>query len=288
MRIGCSTITFGPQPVAEALQRIADLGFSVVDLAAAPSYFEHIRLVDPPAGQAEVVAGLVQAHGLEVAGFISVPWVPDAIDDAEELRRRYVVAADAALAVGASAWIVDANVPASDDSHGRAVSLARFKRTITMAAELAAARGLRLGIEAPHSGTLAASLPEVIELLDAAGLPDLGIGLDTCHIFNSGASTADMLSAIGGRVVHVALRDAHADGRSCTPGDGAFDFDEFFQLLRQVGYTGDATLELEPPNPNASADERASEARRGRDYVERLLTANYSTPAEQPLPGGKP
>jgi sugar phosphate isomerase/epimerase len=271
MRIGCSTITFGPQSTEEALQRIADLGFAVIDVAAVPRFFEHVQLIDPPAGEVERVAKLVSGHGFEVSGLQSVPWIPDALDDQDELRRRYTVAADVASAVGARAWIVDANNPGKGDDAGRRHGEDRFKRTIAMAAELAAARGLRLGIEAPHRGTLAQTLDEVVTLLDLSGVPDLGIDLDTSHVLNCGASSADVLDAIGGRIIHLALRDGVRGGEFCTPGDGEFDFGEFFTLLAALGYQGDATLELEPVKADATADDRAAEAVRARDYLQPLV-----------------
>ena len=272
MRIGCSTITFGPQTTEEALQRIADLGFAVIDVAAVPQFFEHVQLIDPPAGEVERVAKLVRGHGFDVAGLQSVPWIPDAIDDLDELRRRYTVAADVAEAVGARAWVVDANNPGSGDEAGRAKGLDRFKRTISMAAELAEDRGLTLGIEAPHRGTLAQTLPEVVALLEASDLPQLGIDLDTSHVLNSGSSAAEFLDVIGDRIVHVALRDGKLGGAFCTPGDGDFDFGEFFRLLAECPYDGDVTLELEPVQHDATADDRAREARRARDYLQPLLS----------------
>jgi D-psicose/D-tagatose/L-ribulose 3-epimerase len=273
MRIGCSTICFGPQSTEEALQRIADLGFSVIDVAAVPRFFEHVQLIDPPAGEVERVANLVKQHGFEVSGLQSVPWIPDALDDPDELRRRYTVAADVAQAVNARAWVVDANNPGAGDAEGRAKGNDRFRRTIAMAAELAEARGLRLGIEAPHRGTLAQTLPEVIELLEIAEVPGLGLDLDSSHLLNSGASTPEAIAAIGDRIVHLALRDGHRGGEFCTPGDGDFDFAELFEQLAAIGYAGDATLELEPVHPDATADDRAKEAVRAREYLTPLLAA---------------
>jgi sugar phosphate isomerase/epimerase len=268
MRIGCSTICFGPQTTEEALRRIAELGFTVVDVAAVPRFFEHVNLVDPPAGEVDRVAKLVHDHGFEVAGLQSVPWVPDALDDPDELRRRYTVAADAAVAVGARAWVVDAGSQAGIAE--RREGFDRFRRTIAMAAGLAEERGLRLAIEAPHKGTLAETLPQVLELLDVSGVPGLGIDLDTSHVLNSGSSTKEMLDALGGRIAHVALRDGHRGAGFCTPGDGEFDFAEFFDLLAATGYTGDATLELEPAR-EASADDRARDVARARTFLQPLV-----------------
>ncbi|WP_158564176.1 sugar phosphate isomerase/epimerase family protein [Jiangella anatolica] len=273
MRIGCSTITFGPQSIEEAFERIADLGFRVIDLSAVPGVFDHVNLIDPPAEEIGRIASLVDRYGFEVAGLLSVPWIPDALDDAVELRRRYTFAADVAKAVGARAWVVDGNRPDTPDASGRAKGLERFRRTITMAADLAHERGIAIAIEAPHGGTLAETLPEAIELLEVADIPELGIDFDTSHVLNSGATTSEMLDAIGDRVIHVALRDARVGGHACTPGDGDVDFAELFRLLITTGYNGDVLLELEPAAEDASAEERGREAVRARGYLEPLLVA---------------
>lgn len=277
MQLGCSTITFGPQSIDEALSRIADLEFCIVDLAAVPGVFDHVRLVNPPPGQIERIADLVDGYGVAVASLQSVPWAPDSIDDPLELCRRYKIAADVAQAVGARCWIVDANRPDGAGEAGRAAGVERFKWSINMAAELAEARGLKLGVEAPHRWTLAETLPEVLELLEAVDVPQLGIDLDTSHVLNSGATATEVVNLIGHRVIHVALRDAvRDDGRFCTPGDGDFAFDEFFHALSECGYTGDVTLELEPAHVEASAEERVNEARRARAFVEPLISSYFS------------
>jgi sugar phosphate isomerase/epimerase len=268
VRLGCSSVTFAPQSAEDSLRRIADLGFTVVDLGAVPRWCDHVQLADPPRGQIQRLESLVGQYRFEVAGLQSVPWYPDSIDDAEELRRRYTVAADVAQAIGARGWLVD---PGLGDDADRTRGLDRFKRTITMAAELAEIRGLRLGVEAPNYGTLAETLPQTLELIESADLPHLGIDLDTSHVLNCGSSTAEVLDAIGDRIIHVALRDGYRDGVSCTPGEGDFDFAEFFQLLARTSYVGDATIELIPSSAGASADDRADAAVRARNYLEPLL-----------------
>lgn len=273
MRIGCSTLTFVPQTLDEALDRIAGLGFTVIDIVAVPGWCDHVLLAEPPLGQTDRVADLVRSHGFDVAGLQTIPWHPDALDDPAELRRRYTVAADLAQALGADAWVVDANGPDANAADPRAGGLDRFKRTITMAAELADERDLRLAVEAPHRGTLAETMPEVRQLLEAADLPRLGVDLDTSHLLNSGATAAEVLGELGPRVYHVALRDGVHGGRFCTPGDGDFDFADFFGQLTAAGYPGDVTLELEPAHPDDSATVRAREAARAREYLQPLLAA---------------
>src|SRR3954447_21245009 len=100
MRIACSTICFGNAAVDDALEHIADSGFDLIDLAAVPLIFPHVQLTDdPPADQPERLAKRLAELGLAVNGVNSVPWIPDALDDPQELRRRYTICADVAAAV---------------------------------------------------------------------------------------------------------------------------------------------------------------------------------------------
>ncbi len=91
-----------------------------------------------------------------------------------------------------------------------------------MAAQIADRRGLRLEVEIPHRGGLAETLPQVLELLEFADLPQLGIDLDTSHVLNPSSSTSEVVAALGPRIAHVVLRDGRI-GEFCTPGDGDFD-----------------------------------------------------------------
>lgn len=267
MRIGCSTISFGPLPVQEALSRIADLGFSLVDIAAVPKIFEHILLVDPPEAQIDTIAAVLHERAMQLVAVPTVAWIPDALDDPDELRRRYSIAADAAAALRAKVWVVDAG----QSSGGREKGLQRWRRTIDMAAELAAARGLRLAVEAPHAGTLATTLPEAIELLELADNPDLGVDYDTSHVHNGGASIAESIAALGPRIAHVALRDVVEAHHYAPPGEGVYDFRELLGALDRAGWDGDLMLELEPPEAESGADRRSDAAGRGKRHVEGLL-----------------
>lgn len=270
MRIGCSTISFAPLTTEEAFQTIADLGFTVVDVAAVPKIFEHVQLVDPPEGHVEHVASLVEKFGFTVSGLQSVPWIPDALDNPDELKKRYTIAADAAVAVKASCWIVDSNACPPEDQGGRQKGLDRWKRTIDMAGELAKDRGLRLGIEAPHAGTLAETVPQALELLELSGNPELGIDYDCSHIVGADCSVEDSIAALGDRIVHIAIRDGVGPRQFRQPGEGVYDFHALIRELRRIDYKGDLTLELEPPQ-GATIEDRVRNAEQGKVFMEKVL-----------------
>ena len=52
-----------------------------------------------------------------------------------------------------------------------------------------------------------------------------------------------MALAMGKNLAHVHVCDWRDDGKLCLPGEGAFDFQALFSVLRGIGYTGSIILE---------------------------------------------
>lgn len=271
MYIACSTLCLRKLPFADAVRRIADAGFAHVEPTAVPSFAPHIDIVGRPEGEAERAAKLLSDHGLQAAGLNSVPWIPDALDDRDELLRRYTAAADAAVAIGAPIWVVDGGQPEREgDGHPSGYGKRRWQETVAMAAELAAARGLTLAVESPHRGTLSESVAGSRELIDSAGIDSLRIDYDTSHIQNSGTPVAESIAVLGDRIGHVALRDALPDGSFCVPGDGGYDYAALIAELKRIGYTGPLVIELETPGVE-DPDQVVADAVRTRELIESLL-----------------
>lgn len=270
MRIGCSTIPLAPLSGEAALRTLADLGFEVVDLAAVSTLFDHIQTIDPPRDQPDRFAKLVSELGLEVNGVPTVVWIPDALDDLAELRRRSVVAADVAAAVEARCWIVDAGI--HPEGQDRSAVLDRFKRTVAMQHELAVARGLRLVVEAPHGGTLADQFSGIADVVDAAldvGA-DVGLDFDSRPVHNCGAPYAQVISQYSDRIAHVAVADTRGRGKGhASIGDGHIDFHSFLGELKAAGWDGDLMLELEPGG--SVVNDRIALIQRDRDRLSGIL-----------------
>src|SRR5688572_29884046 len=64
-RLGCSTISFRHQPLAQALSTIAGLGFTEIDLGALPGVCDHVPFV-LDADAVDEVAATVSESGLTV------------------------------------------------------------------------------------------------------------------------------------------------------------------------------------------------------------------------------
>lgn len=115
-------------------------------------------------------------------------------------------------------------------------------------AELAARAepyGLRVMIEHPPRPSVSAS--DITTILDAD--PRLGFHLDVGHAHVGGDRIEGLIKALGQRLAHVHLSDnkgGHDDHLAL--GDGFIDWPRALGLLRQAGYDGTLTLEVQSPD----------------------------------------
>ena len=270
MRLTCSSLSLLGVPIADAVETIAGLGFPAMDLVGIPSVPDpHLDLVHRDPAELGRLRHIVDACGLQVATVVAVPgdgleqWDPAEVD----ARVRWAIAACNAL--GAPLLVLDAGSPdAGGGERQRAIAL--WKAMIDAAADGTAAAGVRLAVEAPHTGTLAERFDEVDELLRAIARPEVGLDYDTSHVHRSGTSTEESLERVGDRLVKVALRDVDAAGEFCAPGTGEVDFARLLTLLKRRQFDGDLVIELETPGVTA-ATEQQREIEMTRLFVEDIL-----------------
>lgn len=74
-------------------------------------------------------------------------------------------------------------------------------------------------------------------------LPDVRFTLDIKQAMRAGENPLDVARAMGGALDNVHIVDWTADGKLCMPGEGEFDFDAFFVVLREIGYDGPVIIE---------------------------------------------
>lgn len=73
-------------------------------------------------------------------------------------------------------------------------------------------------------------------------LPDLRFVLDIKQCMRAKVSPLAMMAAMGRHIAHVHVLDWQEDGTLCLPGQGCFDFPDFFHRLQDLGYAGDIIL----------------------------------------------
>jgi D-psicose/D-tagatose/L-ribulose 3-epimerase len=117
--------------------------------------------------------------------------------------------------------------------------------------EHAAARGLELAIELlPFEFAFVNDLDAMERLLDAVGMANVKATVDISHFWLQRIAPKE-LARLKGRVAHVHISDCdginHGD---LPPGRGNTPFDEYLAAIRDTGFVGAASVELEfSPDP---------------------------------------
>lgn len=176
---------------------------------------------------------------------------PDKAAFMEELIRRCIVASGM---LGVK-WAVTHPATVYEAGHDMRVSqernLAYYAPHIALAREEGVGIALENDFEYPAPGPrqriYCASVYELISLVDAFHNPQsVGICYDFGHAHMTGANHRDNLNAIGPRLKALHVQDNHgALDEHLMPFYGTIDWAEAMAGLRDIGYTGDLTYEIQ-------------------------------------------
>ena len=164
-------------------------------------------------------------------------------------------AAEFAAAIGCprmATWVI-ASSPLPKDEQRKI-----YKERFTVAAEVLAGSGVRLGLE--FLGPLALRrqnphefiwrMSEMAEFAAECG-PNVGLLLDAWHWHHAGATTEDIISAGKQRIVHVHISDSAKlppeqvkDNERLLPGEGVIDLAGFLRALAKIGYSDALSTEV--------------------------------------------
>lgn len=132
--------------------------------------------------------------------------------------------------------------------------LDRVRASLSLAAEKAGERDLRLALEFQSSATLGNNLQTAAALVAETGSPDLGVCLDVFHYYLGPSKPEDLAYLSRENLFHVQLsdlsgtpRELAADGDRILPGDGDFQLAPIIDALRALGYERYVSLELMNP-----------------------------------------
>ncbi|KKI91969.1 xylose isomerase [Bacillus sp. SA1-12] len=172
-------------------------------------------------------------------------------------------------------------LPSTDLKAASLMSLA-VKR-LKICSEVLGAYGIRLGLEyvGPHHLRTAWQNPfiwtqqETLDLIDAIGLPNVGLLLDSYHWYTTGLTGEDLVKLSENQIVHVHINDASElpieelkDNDRLYTGEGVIDLPLFLRSIKQTGYKGSVSQEVLTPNaPNQSAEELLRRSKLGFDKV---------------------
>jgi sugar phosphate isomerase/epimerase len=225
--------------VCDEVRWTAEHGFDFLDLTieGPAADLEHL---DIPAVQA-----VVAETGLSIVGH-TAPYLPFASPVAR-LRRAAVECVVDTFEVFASlgAQWVNVHIAFAPALFSRQDWLAWNAESFRQIAERAEPYGLQVMVEHPPSPLV--GVAEVRKVLDADAR--LGFHLDVGHAHVGGDRLGMLLKAFAARMAHVHLSDnrgKHDDHR--TLGDGWIDWPRAIRLLKQSGYDGTITLEVQSPD----------------------------------------
>jgi sugar phosphate isomerase/epimerase len=100
---------------------------------------------------------------------------------------------------------------------GRPVAADEMARAVAGIARRAARRGLKLSIEFMPNSAAIPSLRSALELVARAGEPNVGVMLDTWHLFRAGEEPGTVAGTPPGAILGVQVADAPADARGRPP-----------------------------------------------------------------------
>ncbi|WTW91922.1 sugar phosphate isomerase/epimerase [Streptomycetaceae bacterium NBC_01309] len=251
-----------------------------VDVAAAAGFgFVELSIQQAQAHGPERTAELLDAHGLRVAAACGIlpagPVLPEPLLIPEDRYRDLIRHLPQRLAAFTAIGCPVATIVLNPRSHlptarARTLAVVRLRELAAAAADV----GVRLAVEAvgvrtglppnldgPHP--VAATLPQLADLLADADHPTLSVLVDSYHWAATGADPAHITGLPHGQVAHVQIADTPTDTSVSTPpgewtdamrlfpGDAALPWPAFGAALAANGYTGPASVELFNPDLRA-------------------------------------
>ncbi|WP_026559239.1 sugar phosphate isomerase/epimerase family protein [Bacillus sp. J37] len=172
-------------------------------------------------------------------------------------------------------------LPSTDLKSAQFMSLA-VKR-LRICAEVLGSYDVRLGLEyvGPHhlrntwKNPFIWTQEETLQLIDAIGLPNVGLLLDSYHWYTTGLSSEDLSNLNEQQIVHVHINDAEnlpvedlKDNDRLYTGEGIIDLPLFLKSIKKTGYSGPISQEvLTPSQPSESGEELIKRSKIGFDKV---------------------
>jgi len=251
-RLGFNTNGFAHHRLDDALHVIAELGYQAVAITPDANHLHPDHTSD---AQLRATRALLERLGLAVVIETGARYVldprrkqrPTLIEvDAEGRARRLEFlerCARIAVALGGDTISLWSGVLA-DDVNGED-AWRHLADGVRQLYERIKPLGVQIAFE-PEPGHLVNSLADWERLRDAAALPDFGLTLDVGHVpCTESISAGDAIRKYG-----AALRTVHLDDSKngvhehLQIGDGSLDWADIMRALREVKFTGIASVEL--------------------------------------------
>lgn len=258
-----STNAFKKNTLEEAIDSIAGVGYSAVELMADlhhayPETFDAARRRDTAKRLSDL--GLTVSNVNAFTHFISGDtYHPTWIEQDPKLTQTRINHTKRCLELaqefGARTVSIQPGGPLVTSGLLEASALEMFADGIEACLDTALATGVTLAVE-PEPGLLIERAAEFLRFKDHyfSDEPLVQMNCDIGHLFCVGDDPAAVIRQMSQHIAHVHLEDIGANRvhQHLTPGKGVIQFSDVFDALREINYTGHATVELYPYETTAA------------------------------------
>jgi protein FrlC len=269
MDLAFSTNAFKKNTLEEAIEAIARIGYSGVELMAdVPHAYpqnmdeQRTQRICDRLKQLGITVSNVNAFTLFACGDTYHPtWIED--DSAKrQLRIDHTLRSiELAKNFGAKTISLQPGGPLIGTTISRELAGERFAEGLRRCIPAAKAAGVTLAIE-PEPGLFIESSGEYVEFKRKYfnGEATVKMNCDIGHLFCVGDNPAEVIRGLAEQIAHVHLEDIGANRvhQHLTPGKGAINFAKIFASLADVKYTGRVTVELYPYETTAAGVAKAA------------------------------
>ncbi|MFQ5590357.1 MAG: sugar phosphate isomerase/epimerase family protein [Phycisphaerae bacterium] len=265
MKLAYSTNAYMRYPIAEAIRRIASLGYGGVELMADAPHAWPAATTDD---DIDAIRRTLDAHRLVISNVnafmmnaVGDFWHPSWIEpDVAARRRRLQHTVDAltlARKLGAPSITTEPGGPLPPGT-SCAAALDLFVEGLNKALCHAQEENVRLLVE-PEPGLLVEKLAQFEELAQRIESPMFGLNFDIGHFYCVGESLPDAIVQASRLTSHYHIEDIAATRahEHLIPGHGAIDFPAVLKAISDTQYDGWLTVELYPyvADPDAAGRE---------------------------------
>ncbi len=267
-RIAASSVTFRDEPLADALHRLHELGFTRFDLTAIRHYCDHFDPLLVSVGEAECVRvqDVIAHFGMQTVSITSYPANPLAKDlNGDDWASGVDAYVRLALFLLPNHLIFPPGGPAPAEDRWRG-TVEHAKPWLREAAERTQRAHVQPTI-ALQSNSLLRTAQQGAEFLRILGVPGVGLAVDPAHLAAMGEDPAAAIRQLGDLVAYVVLRDTDGTDYNLPPGRGELPYPRILDALDEIGYGGPYVLAID--DVSLAAAQRAELLARGREYLER-------------------
>lgn len=249
MKLGTATSVLYLYSIQDAIPIVAKTGYDGVDIWGGRP---HVYREDLSEGELIELRGVIADHGLSVSSFMPAFYrYPHSLTNPNPKVRQDSIqymcqCLDNAVVLGAKIVLVipDLSLFGQEKSDSRA----RMIESLGEVAGYATQYDLKLGLEVLYfdETDFITNSDEALGMLDELDQDKFGVVLDSGTLNLSKEPPDEIFTKLGDFILQVHVSDNHSTGhqQNLIPGEGTFNFNNFFRTLKKFDYQGFVSAEL--------------------------------------------